>query len=114
MLVLVLVPRTALAAAAPEPASAASSSSPYSSAFADYKPSREIKAGNWRALNATASGASMGAMAGMHDMGASQSTAIMPGVHTASAPAGPAVPHAAPAAASTPSHAGRDMHGGKQ
>ncbi len=111
MLVLTLVPLIAVAAAAPEPVSASSSTLPYSSAFADYKPWREVQPGNWRALNAAASGDGMGAMTGMHEMDSSKS---VPGMPPGSASAAPAIAQAASGAASAPPHTGHHLHGGRQ
>lgn len=77
---------SAAQAADPTEAKTPAQSLRYESAFADYKPWRDIKPGDWRQLNANVS------------------------------PARPAAPSAAPKASAptAPAHQGHHMHGGKQ
>ena len=71
----------------------------YPSAFADYKPWRETKPGDWRAVNDNVrqAGSKGGGHAG-HQM----------------SPASPAAASAPPAKPAAPGHGGHPMHGGKQ
>ena len=78
----------------------------YQSAFADYKPYKDLQLANWRALNDTVAGASDGASghAG-HGMG---------GMKGMEMPATPAAPASAPMQMKTmPNHDGHQKHGGK-
>jgi hypothetical protein len=74
----------------------------YQSAFADYKPWRDAKPGEWRAANDTVRDAAAqgGAHAG-HAMPAASPTSAPPPAPKASAPA-------------MPGHGGHHHHGGKQ
>ena len=103
-------------AASAEPATAASASGTpsYRSAFADYKPWQDLKQADWRALNATTTGA-MGAMAdmsGMLDISSNHSPGAMTGMSGIPAQSPSVAAPGASAAASTPPHAGHHMHGG--
>lgn len=82
----------------PAPPEASSQPLRYQSAFADYKPWQDIKAGEWRRLN--------------DNLAAKAGTAGGHAGHGSAAPATPAQPPASQPAA--PAHPGHHMQGGKQ
>lgn len=121
LLALSLAPLLAANAAAPEPGGAASAAAPYHSAFADYKPWRDIPPGDWRNLDAGAVGSAMAAMPEMstasepsHDHPAMHGGAdahSMPSMQGMSPALAPAARAPAPAASAAP-HSTQSMQEG--
>jgi hypothetical protein len=119
----------ALAQGGTAPQPAASAPLPYRSAFADYKPWQDTKAGDWRALNDAVKGESMSGMdmSNMKGMGDAKDMPEMPGMSgptahdvpmpVASKPIDAGHPDHPTKAASMPgmpAHSGHDMKGGHQ
>lgn len=118
---------TARAQGSAAPAAAASSPLQYRSAFADYKPWRDIAPGDWRALNDAVKGDSMSGMDMAGTQGGDGTKAMPPAtgmrempmpMPAASAPAHSGHAHARAKTASMPampgmdSRQGHDMKGG--
>lgn len=110
---------TARAQGGAAPSAAASSPLQYRSAFADYKPWRDIAPGDWRALNEAVKGDSMSGMdmSDIHGGGGTKALSSVPGTRetpmpAASAPAHSGHAHARAKTASMPAMPGMDAHPG--